>query len=101
MPFDIVCRSETWVPTLDSAQLKKLEDYVAHLIKKGAEEEKAEDYTEAIPTYLKLVDVLLVMADEAPNHPYWLKCTTAAETHQKKIRTLIAKASLKQQATQA
>ncbi|MCL5068784.1 MAG: hypothetical protein M1368_10595, partial [Thaumarchaeota archaeon] len=75
-------------------------DYVAYLLKKGEEEERTEDYAEAIPTYLKLVDVLLVMADGAPNHPYWVKCTAGAEANQKKIRTLIAKASLKQQASQ-
>ena len=45
---------------------------------------------EAIGTYLKLVDVLLVMADATPNYPYWVKCTTSAETYQKKIKTLIA-----------
>ncbi|MCL4519288.1 MAG: hypothetical protein M1587_08840 [Thaumarchaeota archaeon] len=86
---------------MDSAKLKKLEEYVAYLIKKGADEEKSESYEDAIPTYLKLVDVLLLMADAAPSHPYWLKCTDAAEAHQKKIRTLIAKASMKQQATQS
>ena len=86
---------------MDPAQLKKLEDYVAFLLKKGAEEERTEDYAEAIPTYLKIVDVLLVMADVAPNHPYWVKCTSAAEANQKKIRTLIAKASLKQQEIQS
>lgn len=82
---------------MDSAQLRKLEEYISYLLKKGVDEEKDEDYVEAIPTYLKLVDVLLVMADNAPNHPYWVKCTTSAEVHQKKIKVLIAEAALKQE----
>ena len=68
--------------------------------RKGGEEEKNQEYVEAIGTYLKLVDVLLVMADATPNYPYWVKCTTSAETYQKKIKILIALASLKQEKTQ-
>ncbi|MGI0090554.1 MAG: hypothetical protein ACREBS_02485 [Nitrososphaerales archaeon] len=85
---------------MDVTKLKKLEDYAATLGKKGAEEEKNAEYAEAIPTYLKLVDVLIVMAEAAPNYPYWQKCTTSAENHQKKIRSLIALASLKQEKEQ-
>lgn len=82
---------------MDAAKFKKLEDYVSTLGKKGAQEEKNQEYVEAIATYLKLVDVLLVMADATPSYPYWVKCTTSAETYQKKAKSLIALASLKQE----
>lgn len=82
---------------MDAAKFKKLQEYVSFLSKKGAEEEKNCDYAEAIPTYLKLVDVLIVMADAAPNHPIWVKCTDDAENYQKKIKSLIALAALKQE----
>jgi hypothetical protein len=85
---------------MDAAKFKKLEEYASTLGRKGAEEEKNQEYVEAIGTYLKLVDVLIVMADATPNYPYWVRCTTSAETYQKKIKTLIALASLKQEKTQ-
>ncbi|MHB2037488.1 MAG: hypothetical protein ACYCPW_12220 [Nitrososphaerales archaeon] len=90
----------TLVPIMDASKFKKLEEYASTLGKKGAEEEKNHEYVEAIQTYLKLVDVLLVMADATPNYPYWVKCTTSAETYQKKIKTLIGLAVLAQEKAQ-
>ena len=85
---------------MDAAKFKKLEEYASTLGKKGAEEEKNREYVEALQTYFKLVDVLLVMADATPSYPYWVKCTTSAETYQKKIKSLIALASLQQEKAQ-
>jgi hypothetical protein len=82
---------------VEAAKFKKLEEYVSTLGKKGSEEEKSGDYAGAIPTYLKLVDVLLIMADASPSYPDWVKCTTSAENYQKKIRQLIAQASLQRE----
>jgi hypothetical protein len=79
---------------VEAAKFKKLEEYASTLGKKGGEEEKSGDFAGAIPTYLKLVDVLLILADASPSYAYWVKCTTNAENYQKKIRQLIAKASL-------
>ncbi len=73
-----------------------MEGYVQYLEQKGTGEEKATNYVEAIGTYLKLVDVLLVFAEAAPSYPQWVKCTTSASNYQKKIKSLIALASLKQ-----
>lgn len=78
---------------MEASKFKKLEEYASFLGKKGAEEEKNGEYTEAIPTYLKLVDVLLVMSEVSPSYPLWVKCTTNAESYQKKIRIMIAQAS--------
>jgi hypothetical protein len=84
------------VSSMNPAELKKMEGYVQFLEQKGAGEEKSQDYVEAIGTYLKLVDVLLVFAEGTPNYPQWVKCTTSASNHQKKIKSLIALASRKQ-----
>lgn len=73
-----------------------MEGYVQYLEQKGTTEEKAGSYVEAIATYLKLVDVLLVFADAVPAYPQWVKCTTSASNYQKKVKSLIALASLKQ-----
>ena len=78
---------------MQAAKFKKLEEYSAFLGKKAADEEKNGEYTEAIPAYLKLVDVLLVMAEASPNYSYWVKCTTSAENYQKKVKLLLAKVS--------
>ena len=85
---------------MEAAKLKRLEEYTAFLTKKASEEEGAGEYAEAIPTYLKLVDVLLVMSEASPNHSYWVKCTTNAETYQRKIKSLIAQASLQDEKQQ-
>ena len=76
--------------------MKKMEGYVRYLEQKGSGEEKSGAYVEAIATYLKLVDVLLVFADVVPTYPEWVKCTTTATNYQKKVKQLIATASLKQ-----
>jgi hypothetical protein len=81
---------------MNAADLAKLEGYVSHLEKKAAEEDRIGDYIDEIATCLKLVDVLLVFAEATPDYPKWLKCTTKAAEYQKKIRSLIALASLKQ-----
>lgn len=73
-----------------------MDGYVKYLEQKGDGEEKAGNYIDAIATYLKLVDVLLVVADVVPTYPEWVKCTTSASNHQKKVKQLIALASLKQ-----
>jgi hypothetical protein len=81
---------------MNAADLAKLEGYVSHLEKKAAEEDKNGEYVEEIATCLKLVDVLLVYAEAAPDYPRWVKCTDKATGYQKKIRSLISLASLKQ-----
>jgi hypothetical protein len=81
----------------ENEKFRKLQNYVAYLGEKGAEDEKTGELVSAIATYLKLVDVLLVMADISPNYPLWVKCTSSAENYQKRIKLLIPKASLKEE----
>ena len=82
--------------SLSPADLKKIAEYVKYLEDRGSEEEKSGSYVDAIGTYLKLVDVLLVYADAVPTYPEWVKCTSAASNYQKKVKQLIALASVKQ-----
>lgn len=82
---------------MDLTKFEKLEEYTSILGKKALDEEKNAEIEEAISTYLKLVDVLLVMAEVSPSYPCWVKCTTSAENYQKKIRTLITRVSLKKE----
>jgi len=82
--------------SLSTADLKKIAEYVKYLEDRGSGEEKSGSYVDAIGTYLKLVDVLLVYADAVPTYPEWVKCTSAASNYQKKVKQLIALASLKQ-----
>lgn len=86
---------------LEAEKYRKLDQYASFLKEKGTSEERKKEYSEVIPTYLKLVDVLLVMADGAPSYQYWVKCTTDAESYQRKIKSLIAIASLEQEKAQA
>ena len=79
---------------MDSAQFQKLKDYVNLLVKQGEACEKDKEYGLAIEKFLKVVDVLLIMADSSPNYPLWVQCTDKAQAFQKKIKNLIALASI-------
>jgi hypothetical protein len=80
---------------MDSVKYRKLLDYSAHLEKQGNQFEKENEETEAIPTYIKMVDVLLLLAEVAPDYPSWQRFTGKAEAYQKRIKILISKASAK------
>ena len=84
-------------PTMDSAKFQKLKDYVNVLVQQGASYEKDGEYELAIDKYLKVVDVLLVMGDSAPDYPMWVQCTDKAQAFQKKIKNLIVLASIEQE----
>ena len=86
---------------MNAADLAKLDNYVAFLQNKAADEEKKQEYVDEIATCLKLVDVLLVVAEASSSYPKWLKCTNTAASYQKKIKSLIALASAKQKESEA
>lgn len=86
---------------MDPAKYKKISDYASLLIQQAETEEKDKEYAFAIEKYLKAVDVLLVMADASPNYPAWVRCTGKAESIQKKIKSLIALAALKEEKERA
>jgi hypothetical protein len=82
---------------LDSVKFRKLKDYVNILVRQGDSYEKESDLSGAIQKFLKVVDVLLVMADIAPSYPDWLECVNKAQAFQKKIKSLLALASIERE----
>jgi hypothetical protein len=86
---------------MEPAKFKKLQEYVNTLVEQGESFEKDKEYSIAIGKFLKVVDVLLIMADAAPDHPSWLKCTDKAAAFQKKVKNLIALAVLQKEKEEA
>ncbi len=80
---------------MDSVRYRKLLDYASLLEKQGNQFESEGDEAEAISRYIKMVDVLLLLTEVAPDYPSWQKFTGKAESYQKRTRILISKASAK------
>jgi hypothetical protein len=80
---------------MDSVRYRKLLDYASLLEKQGNKFESEGEEAEAISRYIKMVDVLLLLAEVAPDYPSWQKFTGKAESYQKRSRILISKASAK------
>jgi hypothetical protein len=74
---------------MDSARLKKLQDYSVILTQQAESKEAAGNKNEAAKDYVKLVDVLLLLANDAKDHPSWQQLITRAESYQKKVRTMV------------
>jgi hypothetical protein len=74
---------------LDSAKLKKLQDYSVILTQQAESKEAQGSRNEAAKDYVKLVDVLLLLANEAKDHPTWQQLISRAEFYQKKARTMV------------
>jgi hypothetical protein len=85
---------------MDSGKYKKLLDYAISLEKLGNQFEKDQVETEAIPNYIKMVDVLLLLAEVAPDYSSWQRFTDRADFYQKRVKILIAKASAKMNTSQ-
>ena len=75
---------------MDAAKEKRLIEYAAYLEKQGQSEESQGRGNEAAKIYVKLVDVLLLLAREAKDHPTWQKYATKAEAYQKRAKQVIA-----------
>jgi hypothetical protein len=73
---------------MDSAKLKKLQDYSVFLTEQAESKETSGNTSEAIKDYVKLVDVLLLLANEAKDHPTWQQIIGRAEFYQKKVRSM-------------
>lgn len=73
---------------MDSAKLKKLQDYSTYLTQQAESKEAQGNPAEAAKDYVKLVDVLLVLANESKDHPSWQQLISRAEFYQNKARGL-------------
>lgn len=74
---------------MDSAKLKKLQEYSAFLIQQAESKEATGNKSEAVKDYVKLVDVLLLLANETKDHPGWQQLIGRAEYYQKKARSMV------------
>ncbi len=76
---------------MDAEKNKKLQQYATILTDQAKEAEQAGKSDDAIKHYLKLVDVFLVLASEAPDHNTWMQYIRQAEAYQTRIRSLVPK----------
>jgi hypothetical protein len=74
---------------LDAEKNKKLQQYATILTDQAKEAERTGKPEDAIKHYLKLVDVFLVLASEAPDHNTWLQYIRQAEAYQTRIKSLV------------
>ncbi len=56
---------------LDAVKMSKLLNYAKLLAKEGEAMEKDGAAEDAIPKYIKVVDILLLLAEAAPTYPDW------------------------------
>ena len=76
---------------LDPRRQEKLQELVRTLGSQAQQAEKDGNVDDAARLYIKLVDVLLLLARESgDNHPLWVKYTKQAEAYQAKVKTLIS-----------
>jgi len=76
---------------LDAEKNKKLQQYATILTDQAKDAEQTGRPEDAIKHYLKLVDVFLVLASEAPDHNTWMQYIRQAEAYQTRIRSLVPK----------
>jgi hypothetical protein len=80
---------------VEPSKAKKLLGYAKLLAKEGESAEKNGLEEEAIPKYIKVVDILLLLAESTENYEAWTDYTGKADFYQKRTKILIAKVSMK------
>jgi hypothetical protein len=86
---------------MDSSKTTKLLNYAKILAREGEDLEKeGKEEEEAIPKYIKVVDILLLLAEAAPTYSDWTFYIEKAEFYQKRAKILLAKISLKREDTE-
>ncbi len=75
--------------------MSKLLDYAKLVAREGETLEKEKEDEDAALKYIKVVDILLLLADAAPTYPDWTYYIEKAEFYQKKAKQLIVGASIK------
>ena len=80
------------------SKLKKIEWYAGHLVNEAVAKEKAERYGDAIVDYLQAADLLLLLAKGTQDYTPWKAYSDRAIACQQRVRILIAKRSLAEEA---
>ena len=88
-------------PRAAQANYKKIEAYAAHLLNEAVAKEKAERFGDAIVDYLQAADMLLLLAKGTPDYTPWKAFSDKAIACQQRVRILIAKRKLAEEAAEA
>jgi len=81
--------------------MKKIELYATHLVNEAVSKEKAERYGDAIVDYLQAADLLLLLAKGTQDYTPWKAFSDKAIACQQRVRILIAKRKLSEEAAEA
>jgi hypothetical protein len=83
-----------------AAKLKKIETYAAHLVSEAVAKEKAGRFGDSIVDYLQAADLLLLLAKGTQDYTPWKAFSDRAIACQQRVRILIAKRQLAEQAAE-
>jgi hypothetical protein len=84
-----------------ATRLKKIEWYATHLVNEAVSKEKAGRYGDAIVDYLQAADLLLLLAKGTQDYTPWKAFSDRAIACQQRVRVLIAKRKLSEEAAEA
>ncbi len=82
-------------------RLKKIELYATHLVNEAVSKEKAGRFGDSIADYLQAADLLLLLAKGTPEYTPWKTYSDRAIACQQRVRVLIAKAKLAEEAAES
>lgn len=82
------------------SKLKKIEMYATHLVNEAVSKEKAGRLGDAIADYLQAADLLLLLAKGTQDYTPWKTYSDRAIACQQRVRVLIAKRKLEEEAAE-
>lgn len=97
----IAPKPQQQVQAAQASKLKKIEMYAAHLVNEAAAKEKAGRFGDAIVDYLQAADLLLLLAKGTQEYTPWKAFSDRAIACQQRVRILIAKRKLAEEAAEA
>lgn len=74
---------------IEPQKLRKLQEFLGILEEQGQSAERDGRNEDAVKSYIKLVDVLLLLARESEDHTKWSEYTKQAEAYQNRVKSLI------------
>ena len=81
--------------------LKKIEVFAVHLVNEAVSKEKTGRFGDAIADYLQAADLLLLLAKGTQDYTPWKAYSDKATACQQRVKVLIAKRKLSEEAAQA
>jgi hypothetical protein len=87
--------------TAQLSKIKKIELYATHLVGEAVAKEKAGRFGDSIVDYLQAADLLLLLAKGTQDYTPWKAYSDRAIACQQRVRILIAKSKLSEEAAEA